>query len=155
MLYVANGGTIDRSGITADLERACVEFHGLLADAERNDAWTKPTRGTRWNNEQLLLHMAFGYMLVQRLVFLVHLLSRLPEPVSRVYARVLNAATTPFHPINYYASCAAALVYNRRRMGAKLEGKRRSLASGHAFPNWMGPVLCGLHDAGRRLPLPR
>jgi hypothetical protein len=121
MLYVANGGTIDRSGITADLERARIEFHRLLADAEVNDAWTKPTRGTRWNNEQLLLHMAFGYMLVQRLLSLVHLLSRLPEPVSRVYARVLNAATTPFHPINYYASCAAALVYNRRRMGAKLD----------------------------------
>lgn len=121
MLYVASGGTIDRSGITADLERARVEFHRLLADAERNDAWTKPTRGTRWNNEQLLLHMAFGYMLVQRLLFLVHVLSRLPEPVSRVYARALNAATTPFHPINYYASCAAALVYNRRRMGAKLD----------------------------------
>ena len=29
--------------------------------------------------------------------------------------------TTPFHQINYYGSCAAAMVYNRRRMGAKLD----------------------------------
>jgi hypothetical protein len=47
--------------------------------------------------------------------------SRLPDPVSRVYANILDAATNPFHIINYYGSCAAALVDNRRRMGAKLE----------------------------------
>jgi hypothetical protein len=121
MLYVANGGPIDRAEITADLEQARVDFHRLLADAERNDAWTNPSRGTRWNNEQLLFHMVFGYMLVQRLLALVHVISRLPEPVSRSYARVLNAATSSFHPINYYGSCAAALFYNRRRMGAKLD----------------------------------
>jgi hypothetical protein len=40
---------------------------------------------------------------------------------SRVYANILDAATNPFHIINYYGSCAAALVDNRRRMGAKLE----------------------------------
>ncbi len=65
--------------------------------------------------------MAFGYMLVQRLLPLVRLMSRLPDRVSVSYARVLNATTTPFHHINYYGSCAAALVYNRRRMGAKLD----------------------------------
>ncbi|HVQ49296.1 MAG TPA: DinB family protein [Mycobacterium sp.] len=121
MLRVANDGAIDRAGMTADLERAHAEFHRLLADAERTDAWNKPTQGTRWNNEQLLLHMVFGYMLVLRLLFLVRLVSRLPEAVSRVHARILNAAATPFHPINYYGSCAAALYYNRRRMGAKLD----------------------------------
>lgn len=122
MLSVAaDGDTVGRSMITADLERARVEFHRQLVEAQRNDAWTKPTRGTRWSNEQLLFHMVFGYMVVRRLIVLVHLLGRMPEPVSRVFARVLNAATTPFHAINYYGSCAAALVYNRRRMGAKLD----------------------------------
>jgi hypothetical protein len=48
-------------------------------------------------------------------------LSRLPDPASRLFARALDGATTPFHTINYYGSCAAALVYNRRRMGAKLD----------------------------------
>ena len=118
---MASGGTIDPPEIPADLERARSEFRRLLAEAEHNDAWIRPTRGTRWNNEQLLLHMLFGYMLVQRLLLLVHLLGRLPEPVSRLFARILNAATTPFHPINYYGSCAAAVYYNRRRMGAKLD----------------------------------
>ena len=55
--------TIDRAGMAADLERARVEFHRLLAEAERRDGWTKPTRRTRWTNEQLLFHMVFGYMI--------------------------------------------------------------------------------------------
>jgi hypothetical protein len=113
--------TIDRVEIAADLERALVEFHRLLAEAERNDAWTKPTRGTRWTNEQLLFHMVFGYMIVQRLLILVKVFSRLPDAVSRGFACALNAATRSFDVINYYGSCAAALVYNRRRMGAKMD----------------------------------
>jgi hypothetical protein len=130
---MAHGGsTIDRSEIAADLERARVEFHRLLAEAERNEAWTKPTRGTRWTNEQLLFHMVFGYMIVQRLLILVKVLSRLPESISRGFARVLNAATRPFDVINYYGSCAAALVYNRHRMGTKMDrviaSLRRKLA---------------------------
>jgi len=55
---------------------------------------------------------------------LVRIFSRLPDPVSRVYANILDAATNPFHIINNYGSCAAALVDNRRRMGAKLEDEQ-------------------------------
>ena len=38
-------------------------------------------------NEQLLFHMVFGYMVVQRLLVLVRVFSRLPDAVSRVFAR--------------------------------------------------------------------
>ena len=60
-------------------------------------------------------------MVVQRLLVLVKVFSRLPDGVSRVFACSLNAAITPFNIINYYGSCAAALVYNRHRMGAKMD----------------------------------
>jgi hypothetical protein len=116
-----DNGMVDRAALATDLERARVEFHRLLAESERHDAWTKPTRGTRWTDEQLLFHMVFGYMVVQRLLLLVRLFSRLPDAFSRVFARVLNAVTAPFDVINYYGSCAAALVYNSRRMGAKMD----------------------------------
>ena len=36
-------------------------------------------RGTRWTSEQLLFHMVFGYMIVQRLLILVKVFSRLPD----------------------------------------------------------------------------
>lgn len=118
---MSDEGTIDRAAIAADLERARIEFHRLLAAAEGRHAWDNPTRDTRWTNEQLLFHMVFGYMVVQRLLILVNVLSRLPDRFSRDFAAVLNAASRPFHVINYYGSCAAALVYNRRRMGAKMD----------------------------------
>ena len=111
---------VDRDEIARDLERARIEFHRLLALAEPDD-WGKPTRGTRWTNEQLLFHMVFGYMVVQRLLVLVKVFSRFPGPVSQMFAGILAGATTPFHLINYYGSCSAALVYNRHRMGAKLD----------------------------------
>jgi len=79
---MADACPVDRAKIAADLDHARLEFHRLLAEAERSNAWAKPTRETRWTNEH---------------------------------------ATVPFHSINYYGSCAAALVYNRRRMGAKLD----------------------------------
>src|SRR4029453_9907420 len=104
----AAGDPIDRAKIAADLERARLEFHRLLSDADRTDAWAKPTRATRWTNEQIFFHMGVGYMVVLRLLILVRVFGRLPDPVSRVYARVLDSATTPFHAVNYYGSCAAA-----------------------------------------------
>ncbi|WP_247600156.1 DinB family protein [Mycobacterium intracellulare] len=117
----ANEDAIDRNALATDLEGARVAFHRLLAAAERADIWTKPARGTSWTNEQLLFHMVFGYMITPRLLVLMQSLGRLPDPVSRVFAGMLDAATTPFHVINYYGSCVAALVYNRRQMSAKLD----------------------------------
>jgi hypothetical protein len=141
---MAADGTIDRAGIAADLERARVEFRRLLAEAQRHDAWMRPTRGTRWTIEQLLFHMVFGYMVVQRLLILVKVFSRLPAQASGVFARVLNAATRPFDVINYYGSCAAALVYNRRRMGAKMD--RVITALRHRLAQESDESLhCGMH----------
>lgn len=120
IMGVVEAGPINREALAADLERARLEFHRLLESACDGD-WNQPTRGTRWTNEQLLFHMLFGYMVVQRLLVLVRLFGRLPDPVSRVFAGVLDAATTPFHAINFYGSCAASRVYNRHRMGAKLD----------------------------------
>ncbi len=113
-------GPIDRADLAAGLEDARVEFHRLLGKAGPDD-WGRPTLGTRWTNEQLMFHMVFGYMVAQRLLILVKMFDRLPDEVSRNFARVLNAAAIPFDVINYYGSSAAALVYNRRRMGAKMD----------------------------------
>ncbi len=52
---------------------------------------------------------------------MVHTVSRLPKPVGRILAAVLNSGTAPFDLVNYWGSRAAALVYNKRRMGRKLE----------------------------------
>src|SRR6476660_6925280 len=104
---------IDRADIAAELEHARIEFHRLLGVAGPDD-WGRPTRGTRWTNEQLLFHMVFGYMIVQRLLILVKVFILLSDDVSRSFSRLLNAASSPFDVFNYYGSSAAVLLYGRR-----------------------------------------
>ena len=118
--------TTDRSALSADLERARIDLHHLV-DIAADDDWSRSTSDTRWTNEQLLFHMVFGYVIVQRLLMLARLFGRLPPSISRSFARILNAATPPFHAINYYGSCLAARVYNRGRMAAKLDRVINSL----------------------------
>ena len=113
------GRIADGASLASELERARGNFHNVLTIVG-DDEWTKPTEGTRWTNEQLLFHMMFGYMVVQRLLILVRVLSHLPDWVSRWFARVLNAASRPFDAINFYGTNAAAVVYNRNRMGTKI-----------------------------------
>jgi hypothetical protein len=105
------GRIADGASLASELERARGDFHSVLTIVG-DDEWTKPTEGTRWTNEQLLFHMMFGYMVVQRLLILVRVLSHLPDWVSRWFARVLNAASRPFDAINFYGTNAAAVVYN-------------------------------------------
>lgn len=122
---------IDRGALAADLDRVRIDFHQLLGLVE-DDEWTKATAGTRWTNEQLLFHMVFGYMVVRRLLVLVRLFGLIPDRVSKTFARILDASTPPFHLINFYGSCGASLVYNRRRIGGKMnrviDKLQRSLA---------------------------
>ena len=150
---MAGENSIDRADILSGLDRARVDFHRLLVEADREAAWESPTRGTRWNNEQLLFHIVFGYMVVQRLLILVKVFARMPDPVSRAFASLLNGATRPFDAINYYGSCVAAIFYNRRHMGAKMDRvlaalKRRlareseqSLRRGMHFPTRWDPFF--------------
>ena len=114
------GRMADRASLASELERARSDFHTLLTMVGDGE-WTQPTEGTRWTNEQLLFHMVFGYLVVQRLLILVRVLSHLPDWVSLWFARMLNAASLPFHAINFYGTNVAAVVYNRNRMGAKMD----------------------------------
>ena len=72
----------NRPAIHAEMERARSEFHDLLGHASAADL-RRPTRGTRWTNQQLLFHMLFGYLLVRNLRLLVKGFSRLPAAPSR------------------------------------------------------------------------
>jgi hypothetical protein len=97
-----------------DKEQICAELDGVRNDyRELLDTATvaelrKPTDGTKWNNEQLLFHMLFGYLLVRNLRLLVWGFSRLSDSASMRFAALLNAGTRPFHVINYVGSLFGA-----------------------------------------------
>ncbi|MFJ6272388.1 DinB family protein [Pseudarthrobacter oxydans] len=106
--------------ILAEYSRARSDLDAWLNSATAEDL-SRRSSGTRWTNEELLFHMVFGYMVVRALLPLVHIISRLPAPVGKAFAALLNAGTRPFDVVNYWGSRGAALVYNRRRMARKLE----------------------------------
>ena len=107
---------VDRDAIAADLDACRADLHGLLASATA-ERLRAPSDGTAWTNEQLLFHMVFGFLVVRRLLPLVRVVSALPRPVGVTFAKVLDAGRRPFHHVNYAGSCAAALVFDHRRMG--------------------------------------
>jgi hypothetical protein len=106
---------MERRDITTEMERARADFHQLL-DTATSAELRAPTHGTKWTNEQLLFHMLFGYLLVRNLLPLVKTLSRLPRGVSRGFAAALNAATKPFHQVNFIGSLGGARVLGHERM---------------------------------------
>ena len=110
---------VDRRGIAAELDQARLELHYLLdragtADFERTSMDAVDKRAALVP-QGVWLHGG-------RATTAVGASSR---PVAcaccRSYAWLLNAASAPFHQINYYGSCAAARVYNRRRMAAQCD----------------------------------
>ena len=102
--------------ICSELDRVRADFRDLLDTATVAEL-RQPSDGTKWTNEQLLFHMVFGYLVVRALLPLVHLVSRLPAPVGRGWAALLNSAARPFHVINYWGSVGASHVFDRARMG--------------------------------------
>ena len=92
-----------RAAIHDELDRAGETFRALLDGAGPADL-RRRSRGTRWTNQQLLFHMLFGYLLLLRLRILIRMVDRLPDRAGRVFAKVLDAATPPFHVINYLGS---------------------------------------------------
>nr|WP_028275188.1 DinB family protein [Arthrobacter sp. I3] len=109
-----------KADILAGYDRARQALDAWLEGATAA-ALRRGSSGTRWTNEELLFHMVFGYMVVRALLPMVHVISRLPTPAGKAFAAVLNSGTRPFDVVNYWGSRAAALVYNRQRMGRKLD----------------------------------
>ena len=115
-----DGQLTDRQTIQDGWDRARADLHGLVARATAEDL-RRRTDGTRWTNQQLLWHMAFGYLIVRRLLPMVRLFGRLPDRFSRTFSAMLNAGTRPFHLVNYLGSVGGALVFNGPRLTRQLD----------------------------------
>lgn len=116
-----------------ELDDARNAFHHLVATATEADL-RRRSNGTRWTNKQLLFHMLLGYLILRALTVLVRLFGRLPDGVSRTFARLLNSATTPFDAFNYLGS----------RLGGMFDhviAKLTRILPGHALPQAVGSVL--------------
>ena len=111
---------VSRQRVHTELDEARIAFHRLVAGATDTEL-RSASDGTRWTNEELLVHMLFGYLIARPLVVLAGVFSRLPRGGSRGFASVLNSATPLFDEVNYLGSRAGARVVGRRRMDAMLD----------------------------------
>ena len=146
------GPPVNRPAISRELEAARRELHRLIAGADAADL-RRGSDGTRWTNEQLLYHCVFGFVVVRTLLPLVRVMGRLPAPVGRGFAAVLDAGQRPFHVVNYWGSVGGALVFDHTRMGGladrTIAALQRSLARatedglrrGMAFPTSWDPYF--------------
>jgi len=143
---------MDEDQIYAELDRVRNDYQRLLDSATVAEL-RQPTNGTKWNNEQLLFHMLFGYLLVRNLRLIVWGFSRLPDSASRRFAVALNAGTRPFHVINYVGSLFGARVLGYARMQRLMDHvvtglqrslraqSRESLSRGMHFPMGWNPYF--------------
>jgi DinB superfamily len=137
-----HGQPPDRQSIHVELERVRADFRHLVARATPV-ALRRRTNGTRWTNQQMLWHMAFGYLVVQRLFPLVRMFGRLPDPLSRGFATLLNSGARPFHLINYFGACGGALVFHGPRLTRRLDRaldrlhRRLEAESEESLSRWM------------------
>jgi hypothetical protein len=111
---------MDRRDIDAAYHRITTDFRGLVAGATDTELHAR-TNGTKWTNQQLLFHMLFGFLLVRALLVIVKGFARLPDTVSRVFAATLNAATRPFHVVNYLSALPGAKVLSGRAMSSLMD----------------------------------
>jgi hypothetical protein len=138
--------------ICAELDRVRDDYRELLDGATVAEL-RKPSRGTKWNNEQLLFHMLFWYLLVRNLRLLVWTFSRLPDTASRRFAALLNRGTRPFHVINYWGSLFGARALGHARMERLMDRatsrlqrslrnrSEQALARGMHFPEGWDPYF--------------
>jgi hypothetical protein len=143
---------MDEDQIFAELDRVRDDYRALLGGATVAEL-RHPTDGTKWNNEQLLFHMLFGYLLVRNLRVIVWGFSRLPGSASRRCAGLLDAGTRPFHVINYVGSLFGARLLGYERMQRLMDHvvaglqtslraqSRESLARGMHFPVGWDPYF--------------
>jgi len=100
---------VTRASIVEEMRAARQDFR-CLVDGATTAELRRRSSGTRWTNDQLLFHMLFGYIIVRALLWMVRGFSVLPSNYSRGFARALNAATRPFHVVNYLGSLGGARV---------------------------------------------
>jgi hypothetical protein len=121
---------VTRQEIHEELDEVCADFVQLV-DRSSVAQMRQPSHGTKWTNEQLLFHMLFGYLLARNLVPIVRGFARMPDGASVRFASTLDAATGPFHRVNYLGSLGGARVLGypgmQRLMSRVIRHLHRSL----------------------------
>src|SRR6266508_361000 len=137
--------TLNRQQIHVELRQRRERFHAIL-DSSTAGELRQPSNGTRWDNEELLFHMLFGYIVVVVLIRIIKTLGLLPRSTTKPFALLLNASTRPFNAINYWGARLDP-ADTRARPTRSSRAPRRSSASSSPAPS----PACTFPDFSRQL----
>jgi hypothetical protein len=105
-----------KDAIRTELESTRKIFHELIDSLSEND-WRKQSHNPGWTNGEILVHMTFGFIVLNALLPMARLWGRFPKGTSKSFAWLLNAFTVPFHWINALGARLQARVFTFRRIG--------------------------------------
>ena len=115
-----------KDAIRAELEATRTVFHALVDSLSENDPRRK-SRNPGWTNGEILVHMTFGFIILNALFPMARLWGRFPKWTSKIFAWTLNAFTTPFNWVNALGARFQARVFTYKRIGAVYDWAHFSL----------------------------
>jgi uncharacterized damage-inducible protein DinB len=110
-----NNNRDTRDVIRAELEATQKVFHELLDSFSEADFHRK-SQNPGWTNGEILVHMMFGFIILNALLPLARLWAHLPKWTSKPFAWLLNRFTTPFNWINALGARGQARLFPYRKL---------------------------------------
>ena len=121
-----NSSNRSKRAIRSELESARSQFHALLNSLSADDV-QRQSMNPGWTNREILFHMAFAFMLIPRLIFIVRLFGKLPDHYSRWFANLLNNSTGFFNWINAFGARGGGKISTRKGLGQKFDNTLNSI----------------------------
>lgn len=101
--------------IQAELEATRKVFRVLLDSLSESDL-QKQSHNPGWTNGEILVHMTFGFIILNALLPLARLWARFPKWTSKPFAWLLNSLTRPFNWINALGTRGQARLFTFGRI---------------------------------------
>jgi len=109
-----------RTGIRMGLEEARRTFHALLDSMDEED-FQRQSLNPGWTNGEIMAHITFGFMILNSLLPMVRVWSKLPRRFSQAFAAGLNSITTPFNWFNKLGARMQGKVFTCQRIGRQFD----------------------------------
>ena len=109
-----------KDALRSELESSRIAFHTLLDSLSDADL-KKKSNNAAWTNKHIIVHMAMGFFILPSLILLALLFGRLPKPLSKLFAILLNISTIPFNWINALGPYIGGAIFTRKSLSTTFD----------------------------------
>ncbi len=102
--------------ILTELAEAKKAFH-LMLDSMNEDDFQRKSLNPGWTNGEIMVHITFGFIVLNVLLPMARLWGRLPRGSSKWFADLLNWFTRPFNWVNGLGARFQGKVFTYPRVG--------------------------------------